>query len=296
MGAFILESISNRSFHVITVFTERSDPTTTGDIKWEKSHHSLTAYNGFEAYIGTRELDDPGDWVAGPRNDLNDSEFERLVATMTRIPDENMFPIFGGHLAEFNPAATSEHDYFLKRPNISVHAKDDALIAKIALAEARTNEALLMHPHPNLGTYLGCVVREGRLVGLAFPKYVETLSARVETTRKAGSAHFTVEQGQTWMDSIQSAARHLHSVGYGHNDISACNIMFDRNDVPVLIDFDSCTPLGEKLTKGGVVGGWRGPRFSKEQFQKSSVECDECSIQFVRDWLVDELSSVQKTG
>lgn len=295
MGAFNLEPISNRSFRVKTVFAERSDPTTTDDITWEKKHHELTAYNGYEAYIGTRELDDPGDWVAGPRDNLEDSEFERLVATMTRIPDENIYPVFGGHLTEFIPAATSEQDYFLKKPNIGFHEKD-TLIAKIALDEARTNEALLMHPHPNLGTYLGCVVHEGRIVGLAFPKHVETLSDRVETARKAESGNFTVEQGQAWLGSIQSAARHLHSVGYSHNDISACNIMFDRSDVPLLIDLDSCTPLDEPLTKGGVVGGWRGPSFSKEEFQKSSVECDELSIQFVRDWLVDELLSVRKTG
>lgn len=293
MVAFTLEPRSNRSFHVTTVFTERSSPITPGESKWERKYHQLTAYNGYEAYIGTRTLDDPGDWTAGPRNDLEDAEFERLLATMVRIPNENIYPIFEGNLTTFDATTISGKNCFLKQPNIDVHEKS-ALVTKHALAEAQINEALLMHPHPNLGTYLGCVVHEGRLVGLAFPKHVETMSERINNARKAGSNHFPVEQGEAWMHSIESAARHLHSLGYAHNDISACNIMFDRSDVPILIDLDSCTPLGEKLTKGGLVGGWRGPWFSKEQFEESSVECDELSIKCVRDWLVSELSRVEE--
>ena len=293
MVAFNLEPRSNRLFYVTTVFAESSDPTAAGEKKWERKHHKLTAYNGYEAYLGARPLDDPGNWIAGPRNDLGDAEFERLLKTMTRIPDEYIYPVFEGHLTEFDPVTSAEHGYFLKKPNIGVHEENE-LVAKLAMAEARTNEALLMHPHPNLGTYLGCIVHKGRLVGLAFPRHVETLSERMDRARKTRSCQFTIDQGQVWMDSIQSAARHLNSLGYAHNDISACNIMFDRNDVPVLIDLDSCTPLGEKLAKGGVVGGWRGPLNSQEEFKESSVECDELSIRFVRAWLVDEFSRVGK--
>ena len=46
----------------------------------------------------------------------------------------------------------------------------DAHVAKLTMAEARAYERFQAHPHPNLGTYLGCVVHEGLLVCHAFPK------------------------------------------------------------------------------------------------------------------------------
>lgn len=47
----------------------------------------------------------------------------------------------------------------------------------------------------------------------------------------------------------------MHTLGYGHNDINPRNILFDKNGTAVLIDFDSCCPLGEKLgTKSGIFG------------------------------------------
>lgn len=88
------------------------------------------------------------------------------------------------------------------------------------------------------------------------------------------------------MDSIQAAVKHLHSLGYAHNDISARNIVFDSNGIAVLVDLDSCVPIGEKVKKGGVVGGWSGSHFSGRAFEHLSTECDELSLQYVRDWMI----------
>ena len=264
--------------------------TPTGFDSWERKGINLTAYDRYEVYLLTLPQEQRGEWTAGVYIDLEDEEFERLLKTMHRVPDHRIYPVFEPDLTQFDPEA-SDQDYFLKQPNSPETAGEegDDNVAKMGLAEARTHQRFLAHPHANLGTYLGCVVHGGRIVGLAFPRYVQDLMARVDEARAQPPTCFPPEAQSACMDSIESAVRHLHSMGYGHNDISAPNIMFDGDGNAILIDLDSCTPLGEKIIKGGVVGGWRGPGFSKHEFTHSSIECDEVSLQYIRDWLAGEL-------
>lgn len=54
----------------------------------------------------------------------------------------------------------------------------------------------------------------------------------------------------------------------------------------MLIDFDYCAPLGNTLTKGGLVTGWKGPIAGEgHQYNQSSVECDMRAIQEIRKFL-----------
>lgn len=43
-----------------------------------------------------------------------------------------------------------------------------------------------------------------------------------------------------------------------HNDINLANIMLDDAGDPVIIDFDSCIPIGEEMGLSGKAGtfGW----------------------------------------
>ncbi|KAF4151439.1 hypothetical protein CNMCM6069_003858 [Aspergillus lentulus] len=278
-----------RTVQVKEAWSQRSQPSISGVVQsWERKDLRLTAYDGYEAYIGTLPLEESNNWRAGVYDDLADAEFERLLRSMSRIPDHDIYPVFEDGITQFEPE-TSTQDYFLKQPNTSTYKGNDD-VAQLMLAEARANQRFLAHPHVNLGSYLGCVVRGGRIVSLAFPKYVGTLADRVRKARQLGPAHFPAEERERCIDSIQSAVRHLHSLGYAHNDISACNIMFDSSGTAMLIDLDSCAPIGEKVKKGGIVGGWRGPSFWKQEFKQSSIECDELSLQYVQNWLISELS------
>lgn len=45
------------------------------------------------------------------------------------------------------------------------------LIAELVLAEAKVCEQLMRYPYPNVATYLGCQVSDGRITGLCFARY-----------------------------------------------------------------------------------------------------------------------------
>ena len=51
--------------------------------------------------------------------------------------------------------------------------------------------------------------------------------------------------------------RHLHSLGFIHNDINIANVMFlDDDDVPIIIDFNSCGKEGEERDMKGAIHKW----------------------------------------
>ncbi|KAH8754189.1 hypothetical protein F5883DRAFT_382254, partial [Diaporthe sp. PMI_573] len=124
---------------------------------------------------------------------------------------------------------------------------------------------------------------DGRIVRLALRRYSESL---YDYLQRETQEEFTSQQRVDCMDQIEAAAKHLHSIGLAHNDISPSNIMFDNTGQAVLIDLDSCAPLGNSLTKGGLVTGWKGPinGFGR-QYDRSSAECDMRAIQEIRDSL-----------
>ena len=263
-----------------------SESQTSGRLSWEKGRLEFTAFKGSEAYIGMLPLDEKRHWKIGVYENLEDSTFKALLHSSTRIPDCDIYPVFEAGLDSFDPSAANPQDYYLKLPNVSVWNRSK-VVAELMLAEARVNQMFLAEPHVNLGTYLGCVLHEGRIVQLAFPYYLETLSDRVIRAKQEGSDCFPANEQEKCLNGIRAAVRHIHSMGYAHNDISACNILFDRNENAVLIDLDSCTLIGETLKKGGIVGGWRGPFFWGKEFKYLSIDCDELSLQYIADWLSD---------
>ena len=66
--------------------------------------------------------------------------------------------------------------------------------------------------------------------------------------------------------SFGDGIRHLHQLGLAHNYINPSNIMMD-GEKPVVIDFDSAKPIGQKL--GDKVGTFEweleGAEFSEPE-------------------------------
>jgi serine/threonine protein kinase len=61
------------------------------------------------------------------------------------------------------------------------------------------------------------------------------------------------------LDGISKGLTFLHeTLGLVHNDINLANIMLDDAGDPVIIDFDSCIPVGEEMGLSGKAGtfGW----------------------------------------
>jgi len=118
----------------------------------------------------------------------------------------------------------------------------------IATQETYVCELLLSRAgprHKNIAEYLGCVVRDGCVAALVFPKYYETLEERLERGCDPADVAEVVQ-------GLRSAIAHLHTMDLSHNDINPTNVMFaGRQDTtPILIDFDSCLEVNKPLFKG----------------------------------------------
>jgi serine/threonine protein kinase len=120
----------------------------------------------------------------------------------------------------------------------------------LLLSEARICEILKKFPHPNIASYIGCITRDNRITALCFEKYNKTLTDRFNMDYPL--TH-DIDHG------IKLGIQHLHSLGLSHNDINPHNIMFKSDGTPIIIDFDSCQIIGEKLLKGG---GWNDQFYS----------------------------------
>ncbi|KAI9753197.1 MAG: hypothetical protein M1815_006315 [Lichina confinis] len=144
-------------------------------------------------------------------------------------------------------------DCYVKHPYLTdlipaSRTPDDT--ANIVLHEAEICEVLRKHPHPNIAPYLGCTVDgEGRISGLCFPRYVRTLRDAVEVDQLPLDRESCVTQ-------IERGIQHLHRLGFVHNDINPGNIMFDADGTVVIIDFDSCQKVNEKLGLKRATAGW----------------------------------------
>ncbi|KAI9740084.1 MAG: hypothetical protein M1818_004835 [Claussenomyces sp. TS43310] len=107
-------------------------------------------------------------------------------------------------------------------------------------------------PHPNLGEYLGCVLRGGRIAAFQYVKYTCCLADYIGGMRNAHIADV-----QELLDGIHAGLRHIHGLGYYHGDLTPDNIMLQPDGTPIIIGFGSCRPIEE--------GGSRSNRGSIEE-------------------------------
>jgi serine/threonine protein kinase len=195
---------------------------------------------------------------------------------LKRIPDEDIYPLPPVNITKSD--LISRHEYYLKRPKISNYGKlkDLKLIPQMLLDEIEVLELLEKHPHPNFVHYLGSVVKRERVIGFALERYPQTIETRLKTK----TASF---DGVAAMAEIQSAIKHLHSLGFAHNDLNPSNIMVKENDHIIIIDLGSSRRFGERLTSGGT-RGW-----VDENLETSEIQNDEIALGKIRAWMQREL-------
>ncbi|KAM0306239.1 hypothetical protein HYE67_002249 [Fusarium culmorum] len=182
------------------------------------------------------------------------------------VPDECLYPVFDPSLTRVPSPVPSE--YFIKRPCPLEHDGKDTRDAQSVLQEAKVGELLAKNLHPNIAQYRGCEVVDGRIRGLCWDRYAITLHDHVREGKPIDSERI--------LRGVQDALRHIHSLGYCHNDIKDCNVMLDDDGNAVIIDFDSCMPQGEKLLKGGG-----HPDYSLEGMEFSDPKNDDYSLNYM---------------
>lgn len=241
------------------------------DGKLQFSHtHVLFRLNG-TIYCGQSPIRSPTQDIA-----LND------IQHIQAIPIESYMPLLP-------PGCTTITDTtrtYIKKPNLMAFGNGLDLNRGI-LAEVQVGEALREKPHPNLAEYYGCTASEGRVSGLCFKKYPQKLMAKVNPGHLGKAPLLASKENQEartqaarYLPGIEEGIRHLHSLGYIHNDLNPSNIMITEDDIPVVIDFDSATPPGAPLDQIKRTHGWFDP-----QVLVAQASNDLEAIEELRVWL-----------
>ncbi|KAF2726691.1 hypothetical protein EJ04DRAFT_480166 [Polyplosphaeria fusca] len=170
---------------------------------------------------------------------------------------------------------------FLKGPKLQKDLISTVLLPRLILQEVQILELLRRNPHPHIIHYHGCLIRRGLIVSIVLYRYPMTLKERLESDMRG----FNVER---CISEIKSAAKHLHSLGLAHNDLTPMNIMIDENDTSVVIDFGSCQPFGCDLITAGTPGR------IDEDFTHSAQDHDEVALHKLQTWLEMRRSSIIK--
>ena len=133
-------------------------------------------------------------------------------------------------------------------------------------------EQISKSPHPKIVGYYGCRVKRGRITAIFLELLDQTL------TQYASTTDFQQLDKIKFVEALESAVDHLHSMGLAHNDINPDNIMVE-DQMPVLIDFGSCQPFGERLQSLGTEGWY------EELFFHSKEKHDAYALRKLREWL-----------
>lgn len=194
--------------------------------------------------------------------------------SLKKIPEEEIYPLLPPELSPLALTAITP-DQYIKRPKFLSYSWSAGMqvIAARFLEEARTLDLVRRNPHPNVVSFEGCVVRNGRIVGLAMKRYPVTLAQRRKTEDKKPLDHVACYRG------IERGVQHLHSLGIAHNDINPSNVMLDEGDCAVIVDLWACKPFGETLTEAGT------PKWNEGFDRTSTVNNDKIGLKKLREWL-----------
>jgi serine/threonine protein kinase len=170
----------------------------------------------------------------------------------TLIPSAHVSPTFPQHFTRA-PDPLPPNSY-VKKPSLMVYdPSTPTSLANRMLHEATIWETLKHSPHPNLIKYYGCQVQDGRITGLCFAKYHDTLMARVNPGHH-GKRFFPAHERplkdtKSFLAGVEKGIKHLHSLGLVHNNIGPATIAFATKDdeTPIIINFGSCQPPGHSI-------------------------------------------------
>ncbi|KAI0194767.1 kinase-like domain-containing protein [Xylaria flabelliformis] len=209
---------------------------------------------------------------------------EEYRALLKRVGDDEIYPqVPAGLQLTIAPADLDDSNAFIKRPGLNCYEsmKGTNYVPKSVLEETTVMEQVSKTPHPNIIKYHGCRVNRGRITALVLELLDQTL-----TQFKSDGKLQSLDKDK-FVRALQSAVDYLHSLGLAHNDINPDNIMV-KDGMPVLIDFGSCAPVGQRLQSLGTEGWY------EELFFTSQFKHDIYAMGKLREWL--SLSNEEVAG
>jgi serine/threonine protein kinase len=208
---------------------------------------------------------------------------DQFQSALQHIPDEELYAQLPSD-ANYTlaPDDADENTFHFKRPNMfhyDQYKENDSLdsFPIMILEEVKALELVSQHPHPNIIRYHGCRVRRGRITAIVLDKHPYSLRDLADN-----KALGTLDK-EAFMNALESAVRHLHSLGLAHNDINPRNILVDANGMPVLADFGSCNKIGQKLGLSRGTRGWI--EGDMKDYTTSEARHDTFAVEKIRAWL-----------
>lgn len=220
---------------------------------------------------------------------------EEFSSALVRVPDAEIYPKLpdegDDQLAIFRNEQPLASNLYLKRPRLTEYEEYQAqdcveIIPGRLLEEARSLEAIARRPHPGIVGYHGCRVRRGFITGLVLDRYPNNLKQHVEDQVKPPL------DISAFLGALESAVTHLHDLGLAHNDLNPANILVSETGMPVLIDFDSCRPIGQELPHTRGTPGWTE---EGDSWDTSETRHDAFAIGKIRAWLDEQLQVIEPT-
>lgn len=210
-----------------------------------------------------------------------DISFQDVTDALEQIPDEEIFPRWPQDLPLTKAPEELPPDVFIKRPNLELYdiffeSKVVHLIPYGLVEEAEAMEVLRSQPHPNIIGYHGCLVRRGYIAGLVLDRQLDDLNGYL---KNGGAIH----DRELFMETLESAIRHFHSLGWAHNDLNPHNVVLTKDIRPVLIDFGSARRIGDKLSTSRGTKEWIDGEM--KDYTTSEVQHDTSALAKIRTWL-----------
>ncbi|KAM7189886.1 Protein kinase-like domain containing protein [Rhypophila sp. PSN 637] len=253
----------------------------------------INEYNGFKPEDGSVFFHITADdriYRGVSSTDETEITTQECASLLLRIPDRFLYPPIHKKtnltllpVQDQDDRFSDSTSFYIKRPRYMAYDERNAAVypnflTRSMLQEIRILERISQNPHPFIAKYHGCRVRRGRITGIVLDRAEITLADAV------GDPRFDTLDLDRFFEGVTSAVMYLHSLGLAHNDLNPSNIMISKDGGPVLIDFDSCLPVGPPLDKYGVAG-WTDMDPEDNTPNTSERRHDLYALATLRRWL-----------
>ncbi|KPM38033.1 hypothetical protein AK830_g8537 [Neonectria ditissima] len=149
---------------------------------------------------------------------------------------------------EITVALESLPDTYIKDflPGVYPWGKPWEFVVKM-LQEVKVYEALKDHPHPNIVRYFGAAVKGDTIIGMCLSKHTSELDEKL--------ASATITERQMYCKEIEDGIRHLHQLGFIHNNLNPESIKMMDN-TPIIVNFHECRLKGERMERNRERTWW----------------------------------------